>query len=720
MTIQKQKAPNLNDFISSNKDKLLRILRGDENGSLLKRIARPLPKSYIPNLNFFSGSFTPFGNATITLSTGGGADGLFRIPNSDYFLELYYQGEILTTIGFPFNPSAISISTPETIRLTNTANRTFREAGLNRMRTINLSGQSGYTERLGYARDGGYIFENGEIILHEFEEFLKGYNFLLSYMSSNTYSNSFIARSQNITENGREIGDNRAMSLHFAKPRKDNVFDKLQQSGYGSGDQIYLVLRCVKENMSFRVEIRDFTYSKNVSSNRFGYVYNLSLISYGIEGPGRRTSLLSAIGDDIGGYIRKVAAAAALIQAFQTNLIEDTLDPIQNVANALDTSTTELSNAINSFGLNIDRVQDKFKKVIDTTTKTLKKFATTPVIKQSLQTSEANATNGVITQNGYGLKNAENDFQRRTNRNRQLGLQGKVDVLDLTAIESELIENQFGLDVYQNLNVKEINNFNAIQEMLTDVDYYNASEDHKIELGLMQSIRNDLFDSRETFKSFVKKEINSSFERYNSDSTSKEQDLSGNPNDIENLNYDIYTLKADEDLKDVAYKFYGDESLYLNLMKLNNWLDATRKSDGTFASGGDLIKVPASADFKLFSNDRYFTDLDTTDNDLKFDFVKNDLKLITNIANLNQAIKNNLLSFNGELRLANDFGLAGLLGVPNTDFVISEVNKKLLADDRLSKVEINIIEQQADSIIVGLNITSVLGDQFDFNTAINI
>ena len=717
--IKSNAANNLREVLISNRSKLLRILRGDDNRSNLNRIARPLPKSYIPSLNDLNYTANiPFGLSPISFSLGGGADGLFRIPNSDYFLELYYQGEILTTIGFPFNPSSISINVPETIRLTNTSNRTFRESGLNRMRTINISGQSGYTERLGYARDGGYVFENGEVIMHEFEEFLKGYNFLLSYMSSNTYSNAFVARSEMTNtevKSGREVGDNRAMSLRTFK----GATSKSKNSLYNPSQSIYLVLRCVKENMSFRVEVSNFSYSKSVSSNRFGYQYNLGLISYGIEGPGRRTSLLTGIGDDIAGYIRKVAALAALIQAFQVNLIEDTLDPIQNVANALNTSATELDNAVNSFGLTANRVQDKFKKIGATLEKAIAKFGQNPVTAPVLNTTAGAASDGVIDQQGYGLKNSANNFKRRANRNRQLGLEGKTNALDLNVIESELIENEFGLDVYQNLNIKQINNFNVIKEMLNSFDYYNASDDHKIELGIGQTIKNDLIDSRETLKSFIKKEYNSSFERFNDEFKNFESDTSIS-SDNENLDYEIYTLKADEDLKDLALKIYGDESFYINLMKLNNWLDATRKSDGSFASAGDLIKLPAQSYFKLFSNDRYLTDIDATDFDIKIDYNKNDLKLVSGIKNLNQAIAHNLLSYTGEFRLDYDFGLSGLLGIQNTDFVVSEVTKKLLADDRIGKVDVQIITQKADQLIVGINITGVLGDQFNFNTAITI
>jgi len=722
----KQKAPNLNDIISSNRDQLLKILRGDQPGSLLNKLARPLPKSYIPNLgNVFSLSASvpiPFGLSPITASIGGGADGLFRIPNSDYFLELYYQGEILTTIGFPFNPSSISITTPETIKLTNTTNRTFRESGLNRMRMITISGQSGFAERLGYARDGGYVFENGEVIMHEFEEFLKGYNFLLSYMSSNTYSNAFIARASNIIQKGREQGDNRAMSLSTTKTAPQDK-EYLKQTGNKNNEHIYLVLRCVKENISFKVEVSSFSFSKSVTSNRFGYQYNLVLSAYGIEGPGRRTSLLTGIGDDISGYIRKVAAAAALLQAFQTNLIEDTLDPIQGVANALNTSTSELKSAVGSFGLNYNRVQDKFKKVIATISQSLDKFKTAAINagNQGLQIGVGipGSTGVGIGPKAYALKNSENDFRKRSNRNRQLGLEGKTAALDLNAIESELIENQFGLDVRQNLNVKQINNFNAIKEMLNSFDYKNASDNHKIELGLMQSVKNDLFDSRETFKSFVKKEYNSSFDRFNDENKTFENESSVSA-DNESFDYEIYTLKSDEDLKDLALKIYGDESFYIDIMKLNNWLDATRKSDGSFASGGDLIKLPVVNNFKLFSNDRYLTDLDTSDFDIQLDYNRNDLKLISSLRNLNQGIRNNLLSYTGELRLDLEFGLAGLLGVQNTDFVVTQLNKKLLADDRISKIDVRFIEQKKDYIVVGLNITAVQGEQFDFNTAIDI
>jgi len=693
----------LKDIVKSTRDQILEVIRGEVGE--IKKFARPLPKSHLPNLNFLPSPSVPVPFlGTITASLGGGADGLFRVPNTDYFLELYFLGELITTIGFPFNPRSISINTAENVSLTHTQGRVFRESGFNRVRNISITGDSGFAERLGYARDGGYIFENGEVIMHEFEEFLKAYNYICSVFSSNIYSHAFTARTQNIKSAvNAEVGSNRSMALHPLKNKKANL-----------DDIFYLTLRCVKEDINLKVEIRNYNYGKNASSNKFGYKYNLDLVSYGVQGPGRRTSLLTEVGENVSGYIRKVAAAAALVQAIQQNFIEDAIDPIVNVSNALITSTNEIQNAVNSFGINTNIAIDKFKKSVNNIDIVLNKLKTTvgePVVDGLM------ATNVTVSTSSYGLKNAENDFSKKRQRNREDAIKGKTNELDLSVLESEMIAEQLGLDVYQNINKKQNDNYNAIIDMLEVQNYFEATERRKVELGLIQVIRNDFIDSRENFKSFIKKESNSSFNRFNDDNLNfAVNDM--RTGDVDTLNYDLYALKDGEDLKDVSKKIYGNIESFQNLMRLNNWLDASRKADGSFACTGDIIKIPAGRDISVFSNDNYEVDIAVPYDDIELDFVNNDLKLVRGLKNLNQSIRNNLLSYTGEILEDIEYGLAGLVGVPNLDFVRSEIRRRLLADERISNVDISIQSVLGDSLIVGLKIKALNGEIFDFNTPI--
>jgi hypothetical protein len=237
------------------------------------------------------------------------------------------------------------------------------------------------------------------------------------------------------------------------------------------------------------------------------------------------------------------------------------------------------------------------------------------------------------------------------------------------------------------------------------VDYDNRPDETVIELALIQSMFNSLNYEMQNIKSLIPRNFVSNIR-----SIDKNLDFAGNF-DITSLSdssdlYKIYRLAENEDLRDVARRLTGDADNYEGLVRLNGWMDARRKGDGSLAVAGDKIKVIADQIDLLFSDDKYHVDLSSPFDDVII--ANNDLKLIGQIGNLQQYVKNNFLTYQEEVNSTiENYGLANLLGARNLEVAKQEIINKLLADSRVKNVNIKDITAEGDKLLLSLIITGI-------------
>lgn len=677
------------DIVVSDKDNLLKKMRGEGDNSSISGIVRPLPGSYIPS--FAIGGIL-----------GADASGLLRVPHTDYYLEIYYKNELLTSIAFPYNPSAYSINRTESVNLTNTANRVFRETSLNRIRSISFEGMSGYETRLGYARDGGYIFENGEVIMHEFEEFLNAYNYLCSLISGNTYSynQKTLLASKNKTSSGLSGVGHTGQTLYpygiNASSFKGNEDNK---------EFIFMVLRCVNENISFKVEVDSFTYSKNIAINKFGYRYGISFKSYGVYGPGKRDNIFLDVINRATGYINKANTVLALLQAIFINTSEDYILPLNKPLNALSSVLDNLGKTIESVGIVTGAVAEVANNAVSLFQKFDNEVFTTN--NNIFSRSANNLTSSIKGQYKSIKDNAYNDINRK-NTARENAKKSNQDQINIETLQIAL-----GLDSNKNSVAIDSKNIDVVLGMLKNVDYENVDENKLIELGLIQSLMNSLRYSFEGIKSIVSKDyIKISRSNDKENSFLRDTDVIRG----EDFLYKIYTLKENEDLRDVSRKINGNSEDIDDLLTINGWLDARRKGDGSFATAGDIIKIRTNKPDLLFTNNIYYNDLNVPYDDLIIS--GNDIALTSGIKNLQQAIKNNFLTYQNELEL-DLYGLADIIGARNIEVIKETIKNKLLVDPRIKNVTVKDVKIEKDQLLISLNVIGIDNQVLEFLAPIN-
>lgn len=627
-------------------------------------------------------------------------DGLFRIPNVNYYLELREANKDvpLVVIGFPFDPGAIQIDTPQNMLITHALNTTYREVAENNNRTITIQGQSGYAPRLGFARDGGYCFEGGEVLMEEFEEFLNNYNYLLYKYSSSIFNN--------FTGKGNT----------YSSGSHGNVIHSGYKKIVNASGKFFLTLRCVRENIRYKVEPLQFMIGKDSARNKFGYQYTLQLLAYGIYGEGRRSNILKDVMENIAGAIKYVALMAAFIEGLILNVNEDYINPIRGPINALNQSVTQIENIVTTFGA----VTNNALNLIVEARQSLNKVANiinpkgrvARDLSAQMNNTVSNYENVVFDSQVFSLRNqnTQNAFKNNQLPNNEYSLN------DL-ANEAQLPQPS-GLRVRQNASVQEINNLNKVLEMLTELDYTQQPEDKLNDLAILRASLNSLDYYLQNLFSLIPLD----FEPNQIDTTQQgfERINFRNLNNDNDGLFTVYTLAEGENLNSVARKFLGQVSGVNQLVEFNGFLDAQRRGDGTLCDAGDLIKIPTNNINLLFNNDGLGVDISIPEFEAAVAVGQNDIRLERGLDNIRQAIKNVLLTHAGELGTALRFGLGSILGAKNLEYIKTVVIEKILADERLSRVQILNIRIEEDTLILNLLIDTINNQQLNINTAINI
>jgi len=420
-----------------------------------------------------------------------------------------------------------------------------------------------------------------------------------------------------------------------------------------------MVLRCLKEDLHLKVEPINFSWSKNVGSNRFDYRWGCDFVAYD--------------------YADRIS-----------NGVIDFLNRTKAEANALYGNVGLVTNAITN--LNNDYV---------------KRFTTS--IGAFIDGAESLRSIGQTATGTYEA--AKSDV---------VELWSKVTPVFTSEYSKENILGVLGFETGSN-EITEVRtvSFSTIQNALTTPST-GRSDQEDDELGLIISqltavsnnveiIRGSI--DRTFFENRITKSNNQEASRVLGEFLSDERNYAliskgynfSNVEDIvKKTGYDFYTIQKDEDLVIIANKFLGDASRWEILMRINKWRDSRRDENGDYPVPGKKILVPRS--IQPITNP-YGNKSDTVGFDIKMEFddiefTDGDIKLVNGDDNIKQYVKNTLMTKSGEIPGLKSFGLPSLPNVTNVTYGAAVVRESLLRDNRILDVyDINLTVDQ-DTIIV--------------------
>ena len=233
----------------------------------------------------------------VDIPGSGAIAALFRVP-IPYVLEMRRDGKIKTAVSPPMTPQSISVQQPFATAIRFTAgDEPVREPTSNKTWMIAIDGDSGWTSRAGYNRDGQVSFANGPVLVKEFEEFL----------------------------------------------------NKYQRRAANDPDRYHLIFRALDEGFHFRCEVISWSFARDVRDHPLTSKWSLQLQAYAPAVEARPQNILSPLSDLAAAATAKIQLAnayVALAGNAATNLRGDMevlrgpLQALQQTAQALQTVTT--------------------------------------------------------------------------------------------------------------------------------------------------------------------------------------------------------------------------------------------------------------------------------------------------------------------------------------------------------------------------------------------
>ena len=229
---------------------------------------------------------------SIPTPNSGRLGSLFRVP-IDYLLEMYEDGRLQTAVTLPQSPTDYEQKRPSATIVTHTLNAVVREHTENHLTEISLKGVSGYAPRLGHTRDGGVSLLGGRRILEEFDLFLDEYQ---------------------------------------------------RRAAKKGARSVYLVFRALDERQAYRVEPKEWEWTRSAGETRFHYRWSLTLEAYGVAPSSPLVDVLSPVTGALRAaqeYIDAGAGAVALGGVALSNVrgelneATNTLRSVGRVATAL-------------------------------------------------------------------------------------------------------------------------------------------------------------------------------------------------------------------------------------------------------------------------------------------------------------------------------------------------------------------------------------------------
>jgi hypothetical protein len=598
---------------------------------------------------------------------GGGAYGLMRVP-AKYYLELRFNNKFNYMISFPYDPSSVVIERTVPTIVTQTLGGTIREYAPQRRHAIQISGRSGRAERIAYNRNGGIIFQDGETVFTEFDEFLKLYN-----------ENNAIAYHNGIDGiNNSPAAMNTSVFL--------NTISSLSSAPKGS----YMVLRCIDEDAHFKVEPITFQYNRNTSSNRFDFNYTLTLEAYDYAYDSKQYNPIMGVLD----AVDNIAGLAGGVIGFATNIVSNInndyirglgkalqslgtiVDALDGLANSLGATKSSLDYLSSSFCDTLDKfsgISNSWSQMAtrwsgDDVNASQRPLEEDQEAQEVIELAEDQKELRVIEQHSYSVETPETDDEE----------------LQLVYSRVQSSEN-------------ELKNIGKIARGGISKSFYEGYQ----------------FSKEEAYYpgKFLKNEKNLEIL-----STLHPDKLSANKANAGNINLGGIKvfLQRDEDLKKVALKYLGSARDVDILITSNGWLDERRKGDGTFAQGGDFVIIPDSlaSSIQPFSEDGVIGgQISIPWDDMSFNIINGDFEITERSQTLEQTLRTILLTGENELKLNPEFGIPSIVKNNfDVQFQGTLLRESIVAHPYFTEVTDIEIVLENDTLTIEGQVTAINGE----------
>jgi hypothetical protein len=600
---------------------------------------------------------------------------LQRVP-AKYYLEIRKGSKIDSVTSFPYDPQSLNYSRPEPVNITHTIGGTIRETNTIRSHGVTATGRSGIAHRVGYNRKGNIIYASGQTIFNEFDEFLKRYREL----STQLYG--VPSRLVKGKGGGTTVISSNRLEL-------------------GGDDGIQMILRCVDEDLHLVVEPTGFSWDKGIESARFDCFWTVNFQAYGYPayGPYRNVFLDALNRYDqvlatVGGF---VGMLGNIVNNVSNDYISRIRGSIQNTAATMQVAIDLADSANGIYHNAVGVVADAYR--IGIAGKAVGARYERLFTSEDWATSNQQITQASTDFNNYGLDREARGIPTNT--------QSTNDVAQLETAQSALSAPPVEPNNDQ-LNYQYAQYIQASSQLYNSLEIMRGNIPNEVYLD---SLKQNARTAEEIRGAFLANERNYAKIYGPNVSTGRNADTRDRENVIE------YTMKKHEDLKSVAAKVLGSESDWMNLATLNQWRDARRDANGDYPEDGKKILIPIqevqginkfNKRGDLFGVDLYmdFNDLEFTDS--------GDFKTVSGIDNVEQSIKNVLMTKPGELPGFDDYGFPNLYDINDVAYTISILRDTLINDPRIidvSNIVLETDEEDDTRLNISCDVTTVQQDK---------
>ena len=593
--------------------------------------------------------------AGIMSSLGGSTVGamlgeLTAIP-AKYFLEVRKSDEVLAVMKFPYDPQSVQYNRPQPTTISYTLGGVVREANTVRRHNISMSGRSGLAFRMAYSRNGKLMYIAGEEVFQEFDEFFKRYQEICN----------------------QEFGMTQNLMPIIGRDRSAGSFAQMLTNGK---DDVQMILRCLDEDLHLLVEPQNFSWSKDTQGNRFDYSWRCDFVAYGYATKFTNPFIaaLTTFDNLLGSIGGAVGVVGNILDNVSNIYVGKVRDSIQNVAGTIRVAG-DIANSLGGLINNTAGIASDIAAVVDS---------------------------GIYIADSWdaavGEESTAANFSDVWRRN-----------LGPEIVRTEVVyQTTF---TFQN----NVSNMETLSQPLVVLD----DDKGRDELGSVVAGVNSVINETENMKGHIPRkfhEIRQKKNKYNvrnlGEFLTNEENLSlftkdiidgPSPDEFMNRNGVYYVMRDDEDLSNVAQTFYRDPSKWRRIARANEFRDHRRRADGRFIQLGDKIFVPLDevGNANPFGDEQDPIAIDlllSEDGDLIIDS-EGDILLAENEVNIEQLVKNILLTAEGELE-GFTFGLSAIPQIGNEAYVATIIRESLERDVRIRSVSDIKVTYSDDAVIV--------------------
>lgn len=580
---------------------------------------------------------------------------LQKVP-AKYYLEIRKGAKIDSVVNFPYDPQFISYSRPTPVNIRYTLGGVYRETNTIRKHNINLGGRSGIAHRIGYNRRGQFIYVPGQVIFNEFDEFLKRYTELCTQLYG-VPSKLVKGKTDYTTTTGE--GAYKSMTI-----------------GASSGNAVQMILRCLDEDLHLVVEPTSFAWNKNVDDARFDCRWEMDFQGYGYPAYGQYKDWFMQALDRFDQIMGLAGGFVGMVGNMVNNLSNDYIGrfrkSINNFVGTLQVAA-DLAASFEGIVNNAVGVVADYYKVVNGFRRIGNRY---------IQMSD-NLSNAFDSE----VAPVENEFLR--SREVATGT-NRVFTTRLADIETQA-SALHSAPAYETGN--DALNYEYAQFVSTRSALFNNAE------IIRGNIPNDIFENRNKINAVLDAQYFGSFlanERNLGELKDKNVRVVDGAQDYDRENAIRYPIKAHEDLYSVAHRFLGPTGNWEVLKEFNKWIDARRNQFGEYPTPGDIVLIPreeiAGRNKFAKQGDVYGHDVFAPINDLVFND-NGDIELVGGKNNLQQSIRNNLLTFTDQLIGFGDYGLPLAGNMSDTTYAAAIVRDQLIQDPRIIDVRDIVVER---------------------------